>query len=123
MKHLWEIDHPYYAPDSYTNECESFDELRHNVDQIDEDANHIYRWDWDDYSQPHFDSLFLPDEYRSKKQKFTVHMVHPRKPRFINFWCPVTHDDEAAVLDWLRGPRVLGALMKLWSPILGEEKS
>jgi len=119
MTHLWEIDHPYYAADGFENECESFEHLRHDVDQCDEDMNHIYRWDWIDWQQPFHDDLFVPGEYRSKKQTLRIHMVQPRKSRFISFSCPVTHDDEAAVLEWLRGPRVLGALAKLWEPIVG----
>jgi hypothetical protein len=118
MSHLWEIKHPYYAPDGYANECESFEQLRHDVDRIDEDMNHIYRWDWYDPQQPHNDDLFLPDEYRPTKQRFTVHMVQPRKSSFINFWCWVTPADEPAVLEWLQGPRVLGALRTLWEPII-----
>lgn len=118
IPHLWEIDHPYYAADGYSNECESFAELRHVVDSIGKDMNHIYRWDWVDYRESIHDDLFLPGEFRDKKQKFTVHMVQPRKSRFISFWCPVIHDEEPQVLEWLRGPRVLGALRKLWEPLL-----
>jgi hypothetical protein len=118
MTHLWEIDHPYYAPDGYANECESFEELKHNVGQCDEDMNFIYRWDWFDPQAPCNDSLFLPDEWRGGRNKLTVHMIQPRKSRFINFWCPVTHDQEDEVLVWLCGPRVAGHLRKWWEPVL-----
>ncbi len=28
MKHLWEVDHPFFGPDDNANSCESFAELR-----------------------------------------------------------------------------------------------
>lgn len=117
-KHLWQIDHPYYAPDGHENECESLAELIEAVNACDEDMNHIYRWDWYDPADPCQDYLRLSDEEKGEPQTFTVHMVQPRKIQFINFSCPVTHDDEAVVLEWLRGPRVMGALAKLWEPLL-----
>ncbi|MEV6633911.1 hypothetical protein AB0M54_24485 [Actinoplanes sp. NPDC051470] len=118
-KRLWEIDHPYYGADGYTTHCESFADLRHSVDRIDEDMNHVYRWDWEDDSQPHREDLFLEGEPRDK-QKFRVFMVLPRKSTFIEFVCPVTHDDEPAVLEWLRSDRVLGAMRRMWEPVLGD---
>jgi hypothetical protein len=32
--------------------------------------------------------------------------------------CPVSKDQEPDVLQWLRGPRILGALRELWAPLL-----
>lgn len=118
IKHLWQIDHPYYAPDGYENKCESLAELMEDVNACDEDMNHIYRFDWYDPADPCQDRSYLSDEERRAPQTLTVHMVQPRKSRFISFSCPVTHDDEPAVLAWLRGPRVLGALATLWEPLL-----
>lgn len=120
MTHLWEVDHPYYAPDSYANKCESFEHLRHDVDRIDEDMNLIYRWDWVDPRHPSQDDLYLSDEYRSPIDTLTIWMLQPRKSQFISFSCPVTHEQEAEVLEWLRGPRVAGHLRKLWAPVLDE---
>lgn len=116
-EHLWEVEHPYYGSDDNTNRCDDFAELRAAVDRLDDGMNHVYRWDWQDWSQPHFDDLFFGDDDRSR-QAFTVYLVLPRKSMLICFTCPVTHDDEPAVLEWLRGPRVLGALRALWEPLL-----
>lgn len=116
-KRLWQIDHPYYGPDTNTNQCSSFAELRSLVDDLDEDMNLVYRWDWKDWSQPQFDRLFLEGEDRGG-QEFAVFMILPRKSMLICFTCPVAHEDEPAVLEWLRGRRVLGALRTLWEPIL-----
>lgn len=118
-KHLWEIDHPYYGPDGSGGavEFESFAELREAVDQLDEDMNHVYRWDWKDYSQPIHDDLFLDGEDRGR-QEFHVVLVLPRKSMFLEWRCPITHDQETEVLAWLRSGRVLGALRRLWEPVL-----
>lgn len=118
-KHLWEIDHPYYGAEGYASVADTFAELRANVDATDEDMNHVYRWDWMDYSQPHHDDLFITGEDRSG-QKFTVYLLMPRKQGFWSISCPITYEQEPEVLEWLRGPRVFGALRKLWEPLLDE---
>jgi hypothetical protein len=116
-RHLWEYHHPHYGADGYRVECASFAELREYVDAADEDMNRIYRWDWVDYTQPYADDLFLDGEDRSA-QRFTVYAIMPRKERCISWSCPISYDQEPAVLAWLRGPRVLGALRGLWAPLL-----
>jgi hypothetical protein len=119
MNHLWEVgDHPYYGADGYFDEFESFVELREAAEHLDEDMNHIYRWDWEDDSQPHRADLFLDDDEDRTGQRLKVFFVLPRKSTFLNWQCPVTYEDEPAVLEWLRGPRVLGALRRMWAPIL-----
>ena len=120
MTHLWEVDHPYYGADGYMNECESFEHLVHDVEQCDEDMNVIYRWDWVDPRHPSQDDLYLENEYRSPINKLTIWMLQPRKSQFIAFRCPVTHEQEAEVLVWLRGPRCAGYLRKLWEPVFDE---
>lgn len=117
IKHLWEIDHPYYGPDGYPNPVDSFAELRELVEASDDHMNHLYRWDWVDYSQPYADDLFLNGEERAK-QEFRVYLVMPRKEAFWSVTCPITHEQEPEVLEWLRSDRVLGSLRKLWEPIL-----
>lgn len=119
--HLWEIDHPYYGAEGTGGgaEFDSFAELRAAIDDLDEDMNHVYRWDWKDYSHPMHDGLFSEGEDRTE-QVLMVFMVMPRKSRFLSWSCPVTHDQEDEVRAWLTGPRVLGHLRRLWEPLLGE---
>jgi hypothetical protein len=117
--HLWEIDHPFFGPDGNSNPCGSFAELRAAVNALDEGANHVYRWDWLDWSQPQHDDIFAAGEDLSG-QEFVVYLVLPRLGLLINFTCPVTHDEEGEVLEWLCGPRVLGALRRAWAPLLEE---
>ena len=119
MSHLWEIDHPFYGPDSRPNPCGSFSELRDAIDGLPEGMNHVYRFDWTDWSQPMHDDTFVDGEDRTG-QELTVFLVLPRKYMLIHFSCPVTHDQEPEVLEWLRSDRILGALRRLWSPLLGE---
>lgn len=121
MPHLWEIDHPYYGCSYRYEDFDSFTELRDCVNSNDEDMNFVYRWDWKDYSQPHNDDLFLPGEDRSK-QEFSVTIVMPRKDLLVEWRCPITHDQEEEVLEWLRSPRVLGHLRKWWEPLLDEQE-
>jgi hypothetical protein len=116
-KHLWEIDHPYYAPDGNMNDEPSFAALKAVVDRSDEDMNVVYRWDWFDASQPIHDELFIEGDDRSE-EKLTVHLMMPRKSGFWAVRCPVQKHQEFEVLEWLRGPRCLGYLQKLWEPVL-----
>lgn len=122
MKHLWEIDHPYYGADGDEEEADSFAELKATVDGSDEDMNVMYRWDWKDYSQPHFDDLFLDDEDRSEEE-FTVYLLLPRKSRFWSVTCPITKDREPEVLEWLKGDRCAGYLRTLWEPVFDAEEA
>lgn len=59
IRHLWEIDHPYYGSSYNDSDMESFAELREHLDAYDADMNFIYRWDWKDYTRPEFDDLFV----------------------------------------------------------------
>lgn len=115
---LWQVDHPYYGADGYETSYDSFAELRAAVDAMDEDMNVVYRWDWNDYREPHHDDLFLDGEHRDK-QEFKVHWLMPRKSSFGSFTCRIRHEDENEVVEWLRGPRCAGYLRTMWAPILG----
>jgi hypothetical protein len=98
-----EYDHPSYGADGYTVECASFAELREHVDASDKDLNRIYRRDWFDHTQPYADDLHLDGEDRST-QTFIVYAVMPRTERCVSWSCPISHDQEAEVLAWLRRP-------------------
>ena len=60
MAHLWEVNHPFYGAEANVNQCASFAELRATIDALDDHMNFVYRWDWRDWSQPHYDELFRP---------------------------------------------------------------
>lgn len=115
-KRLWEIDHPYYAAEGYLSEFGSFEEMRAAIDSMDEDMNYVYRWDWFDAAAEHNADLFIEDEPRVE-QHLTVTTVLQRKSKFINYRCPIRHDQEADVLAWLHSDRIAGHLRKTWEPI------
>ncbi len=117
MPHLWEIDHPYYATDGTITDEDSFAALKATVDGSDEDMNLVYRWDWFDASQPIHDDLHIDGEDRST-EKFSVHMLLPRKGRFWTVTCPIEKHQEFEVIEWLSGPRCLGHLRRLWEPVM-----
>jgi len=117
MAHLWEVNHPFYGAEANVNQCASFAELRATIDALDDHMNFVYRWDWRDWSQPHYDELFLPDEERGKPD-FVVYLVMSRKDALLSFICPITHEQEPDVLAWLRSDRVLGNLRRWWEPLL-----
>lgn len=117
MAHLWEVNHPHYGCSYNRSDFKSFPELRDHVNNLDEDMNFVYRWDWKDYSQSHHDELFIEGEDRSK-QEFLVYVLMPRKDLLAEWVCPITHEQEAEVLEWLKGPRILGHLKKWWEPML-----
>lgn len=116
-EHLWLVDHPYYGSDANTNECESFAELRETVDALEEGMNVVYRWDWLDWSAPQHASLLVEGEEPSPAE-FVVFLVLPRKSMLTCFSCPIAHEQEPEVLEWLRSDRIAGALRRLWEPIL-----
>ncbi|HEY6020985.1 MAG TPA: hypothetical protein VIY48_14105 [Candidatus Paceibacterota bacterium] len=118
MKRLWEIDHPYYGADGvWTEDFESFAEMRESVDASDEDYEHVYRWDWIDYTSNNY---VLSYDGEGPEQVLRLFVVCPRKSQFGVFECPVTHGDEPEILEWRRGPRIFGSLKKMWEPILDD---
>jgi hypothetical protein len=121
-EHLWEIRHPLYGSSYGNEEVESFAQLRERINSCDEDLNFVYRWDWKDYSQPHYDGDLPKGDDRSE-ETFEVHVLQPRKYRIYSVTCPITKDQESEVLEWLRGPRVLGILAKWWEPLLDASRS
>jgi hypothetical protein len=115
---LWEVEHPYYGySEGYSEKVASFARLREQVDGMDEDMNFVYRWDWQDYAQPHYDDLYLSPAER-EEQTFTIYWLMPRKGQFGSLSCPITHEQEAEVLDWLRSDRMLGYIRTMWAPLL-----
>ena len=90
----------------------SFAELRSRVDALAAGLNHIWRWDWRKAASP-----------CAPHDELAVYMVLPRTERLHSITCLVTLADEAAVLEWLSGPRVLGQLVDLWSPLLDEVRT
>lgn len=108
--HLWEFerDTVVIPDDEAENWCDTLDELISALDRYAPDIlNQVYGWEW------------LTADESSGHDTFIVHL-HSASHRF-NYTCPVKREQEAEVLAWLRGPRVLGALRHAWAPLLTEE--
>jgi hypothetical protein len=75
----------------------------------------IYRWDWTDSTSHLLDG---PDAENPGPDEFVVYGLLPRKAHLFVLRCPISKDQERDVVQWLRGPRMLGALRDLWSPLL-----
>jgi len=113
VTHLWEVHHPFYGNSGGNNDgdLESFAELRELLDgHADDGSTVIYRWDW---SGPH-----TPDAFPDTPEELEVFGLYPRTGQCWSARCPIGKDQEQEVLEWLRGPRMLGALQKLWAPVL-----
>ena len=108
MKHLWEVDHPYYCSESnyysrepYTRyECWSdfLDEFR----EADLDMNHIFRWDWEEDRRCL--KLFMLKQRKGIFQPIEIYGMVP--------------EDELSVREFLGGH--WRTILDMWSPIEGQ---
>jgi hypothetical protein len=120
-RHLWESDHPFYGAGAYgevedDTEFDTFDQLRQCLNRhSDGGSTVIYRWDWTDSTSHLLDG---PDAENPGPDEFVVYGLLPRKAHLFVLRCPISKDQERDVVQWLRGPRMLGALRDLWSPLL-----
>lgn len=122
-RHLWEGGHPLYGAGAHgevedDTEFDTFDQLRQCLNRhSDGGSTVIYRWDWID-SRSHL--LDGPDAEDPGLDEFVVYGLLPRKAHLFVLRCPISKGQEPDVLQWLRGPRMLGALRALWAPLLDE---
>lgn len=108
MKHLWEVDHPYYATcgNWFNNDChQEYANLAsflsdHGASDI--DLNLVYRWDWK-----------VDEDDRS--HRLEVFFIEQRKAKARSVGVAVTADDEDGVIAYLR-PR-LAVLKSVWEPL------
>lgn len=111
-KHLWEIEHPFYAPGLESGEGEhykSFKELREYVSDADEDMNGLFRFDWSLEGDKNADP-----NYRDGKLELAF--VQPRHDRYWNPSCDVCAADEPEVIEFLK--KKMEYVKKLWEPIV-----
>ena len=121
-KHLWEIDHPYYATEGnyFSNGChavfESWADFLEAEGDADLDMNLVYRWDW---------KIADPSDYVDEDPgdipppALFIYYVGQRKAlhRSVEI-APMSEDDEPSVREWLT---VRAQHMRLvWEPLLDE---
>lgn len=127
VRHLWEIDHPYYCNEgnfyaSGTERHEVHSSYESWADFItewgdsDPDMNLVFRWDW------HRDSgEFRAEGEDPEPDKLTVFWVLQRKAILRSTECVVTEADESAVREWLAGRAK--TMAAIWEPITLEREA
>lgn len=119
VKHLWEVEHPYYCSEGnyFANEChteyKTFGAYVAEFGDADLDYNLVFRWDWregDDWGAEDFNG----DNYY-RNGRLTIYMMHQRKARNVSHEIQVCRADEPAVIEFLK-PR-LAKMMELWAPL------
>lgn len=131
VRHLWEIDHPYYCNEgnyyaSGTERHEVHSSYESWADFIaewgdsDPDMNLVFRWDW---SKPDPDD-YEPDDdgvIRVPEDRLTVFWVLQRKAILRSTECVVTEANEPAVRAWLA--ERAKTITAIWEPIALEREA
>ena len=116
MKHLWEIDHPYYcnegnyyARESVCDEYKRWQDFLSEYNDADFDMNLVFRFDWFEEEG----SYTGDDNYRNGVLK--VFWMGQRKGLYRYSTVDVCRADEASVIEFLK-PR-WEHMRLLWEPI------
>lgn len=117
MKHLWEIEHPYYCNlnNYFDNGCgntyESWADFVAEEGDSDPDYNLLFRFDWRE-ADPEC------EHWGNEREELQLFWMGQRKGLYRFTQVNVTKADEPAVREWLQGR--LNYLMKLWEPLRPE---
>ena len=116
MKHLWEVDHPYYCNlgNFYSNEpgheYKSFADFLAEWGENDMDLNLVFRFDWkEEEDRPHKGD----DNYRNGKLE--IFWMLQRKGIYTFTVVEVCRADEPAVIEFLS--KRWKYLSELWAPL------
>jgi hypothetical protein len=122
-KHLWEVDHDYYGPDSnyfatgvqqrdYSNTFETFAAFFEDWGRTPGGLNWLYRFDW---IKADLDDLrFFPD--MDTRDTLRLFYLLPRKGILLDHTIYVTEDDEPAVRLFLE--QHAEYTRRMWEPFL-----
>lgn len=118
MKHLWEVDHPYYCGEATWYKVEdhqrwnSWTDFRENTIFVtgDRDMNLLFRWDWHSWRR-HPD----PIERYDTDDELELFFVLQRKPMLVSHAIAVTDDDESEIRAWLT--ECAATIRTIWEPI------
>ena len=120
MKHLWEVDHPYYMNHGnyYSTECfaraDNLDQFLAEFGSADIDYNWIVRWDWiegpqtEDWVRP----ADRPDTYMDGR--LLLQFVGQRKALLFSWEIPVCRFDEPRVREFLQ--KHARYMAQMWEP-------
>lgn len=131
MKHLWEVNHPYYMTEGnyHSNNCthvfETWQDFLEEWSDSDLDYNWFVRWDWLEARTPE-----EAEEYEEgtgvyngddnhRHATFLLQCVGQRKASLLSCRISVCRNDEAAILEFLR-PR-WEYMREMWRPFSDAE--
>ncbi len=125
MRHLWEIDHPYYCNEGLyfgtgssrervDDEWSTFAAFAENYKDSDFDMNLIFRWDWEEPKDDDEKPIFNGDIYY-RNGKLKIFWMIQRKGYHRWSTIQVCRADEPAVIEFLK-PR-WEHMRKLWEGI------
>ena len=98
QKHLWEIDHPYYAAEGPIEQYMSWSKFLEECDDMDDDYNLLYRWD---IPQNKTGPIQCADPYY---RAYTIVMTYIMQRKSQFFVCEVQfcQKDEPAIITFLQ---------------------
>lgn len=122
-KHLWEVDHPYYAirgnyfgsRAEFHTDFDSWEDFIEEYGNSDHDMNLIYRWDWKTTDPETDESTYTGDD-NAPVETLEVFFIGQRKAKCWSAAVKVCRNDEQKVREFLL-PR-LQTLMKMWEPLV-----
>jgi len=123
MKHLWEVEHPYYCTEgnffsSQSNyktihEFKSWADFLSEMGDADKDYNFMFRWDWDETDGDTGESTYTGDDYY-RNGRLGMFFMHQRKGFHSTSIVEVCRADEPAVIEYLRG--YWQHMQAMWEP-------
>lgn len=120
MKHLWEINHPYYCNlgNYYSNEpgdeFKTWQGFYENYKDADFDMNLIFRWDWEALESDDKGEPIWKDDIYYRDGRLEIFWMGQRKGLYRFSVIQVCKADEPEIIAFLK-PRYLH-LLKLWEP-------
>ena len=121
MRHLWDVDHPYYCSTSnyFSAEFKSWGDFVAEEGDSDMDYNLLFRFDWEEGTD-HGASEFAGDvNYRNGK--LSLFWMGQRKGLFRTTVIEVCRADEPSVIKFLKAR--WDHLASIWEPISMTRKS
>jgi len=121
MKHLWEVDHPYYCSESnyFAAASNTISDFKCWADFIaewgdaDEDYNLLFRWDW--HEGPDWDKKEFNGDVNYRNGEFLLFWMGQRKGLFHCSRVEVCRADEPAIHKFLK-PK-WEHMKALWEPL------
>lgn len=113
-QHLWASTRQLRRLGAPITAIGSFAELTVELDALNLGDFLVFGWEWVDARSRHDDLRFSGDVFKAHVMLLGSHHVY-------TLVCPIDKSQEDEVLVWLRGPRVLGLLKDMWTPILDDD--